>query len=122
MPSTQLPLTHAKSAMQVLPFGFFWQVPPTQLLPPFGSVALGARVLQSVLDVLQLVLHAFGVAAASHWKVPHETAAGVIHIPAPLHFGAGTTASDSETGTPLTVPATAGAQAAFPQTTPAACS
>jgi len=66
MPSTQLPLTHAKPFVHVLPLGFFWQVPPTQLLPPIGSVAVGVSALQSTVVDVQLVLHEF--VAALHWK------------------------------------------------------
>jgi hypothetical protein len=55
MPSTQLPLTQEKPLIHVMPLGFFWQVPLTQLFPPPGSVVLGARALQSAL-LVQLVL------------------------------------------------------------------
>jgi hypothetical protein len=116
-PSTQLPLTQAKPLPHAVPFGFSWQVPPTQLFPPFVSVALGARALQSALVVVQLVLQL--ALLESHWKFPHETAEPGTHVPVPLHVGAGIRARDSETVPPFRVPDTGGAQAAAPQVVPA---
>lgn len=84
VPSTQFPLTQAKPFVHALPFGFFWQVPPTQLFPPPSG---GAMELQSVLVVEQVVRQVRLV--ASHWKLPQDTAAGVTHVPAPSHAGAG---------------------------------
>lgn len=114
VPSTQLPLAHANPLVQSLPFGFFWQVPPTQLLPPPVG---GAMALQSALEVEQEVLQPLVV--ASHWKLPHETAEGVTQVPVPLHAGAGMYESDSVAVPVPKVPDTPGPQAADPQIKPA---
>jgi hypothetical protein len=65
MPSTQLPLAQAKPCPQVSPLGFFWQVVPTQLLPPESSELDGAKALQSAVELEQALLHC--PVAALHW-------------------------------------------------------
>jgi hypothetical protein len=117
--SRQAPLTHSVPFTQVRPLLFFWQMPLTQLLPPPAG---GARALQSVFVAVQVVLQASGVAPTLHWNAPQLTAAGVVHVPAPLQVLAGITASDSDMVTPPTLPETAGAQTAAPQTSPALAS
>ena len=54
-----------------------------------------------------------------HWKAPHETGLGVAHEPLPSQVGMGTRERSNETGVPLDVPVTAGAQVALPQVVPA---
>ncbi len=56
-PSTQLPLAQVNPALHAAPLGCFWQVLPTQLLPPDGSELEGARALQSPVVLEHVVLH-----------------------------------------------------------------
>jgi hypothetical protein len=57
MPPTQLPLAQVKPALHAAPLGCFWQVLPTQLLPPEGSELDGAKALQSPVVLEHVVLH-----------------------------------------------------------------
>jgi predicted permease len=54
---TQLPLAQANPWVHAPPLGCFWQVVPTQLLPPDGSELDGVKALQSAAVALHLVLH-----------------------------------------------------------------
>lgn len=91
-------------------------MPLTHVLrPPVG----GSSALQSVLVDVQAVLQRSGFRLASHWNAPQLTAGGVAQVPMPLHVLAGIRASDSDIGTPPTVPATVGAHAGGAHTTPA---
>jgi hypothetical protein len=120
-PDTQLPLAQGRPpVVQALPFGSFWQVALTQLLPPAGFAVVGVRALQSVAVAAHVVLQTCVVAL--HWKFPHETGDEATHVPVPLQVGAGIAASDSDAAAPATVPAVAAAHEAAPHTAPAAVS
>ena len=64
-PPTQWPLAQVKSSLQLAPLGCFWQVLPTQLLPPDGSELDGASALQSPVVLEHVVLH--WPLVALHW-------------------------------------------------------
>jgi hypothetical protein len=116
IPSTQLLFVQTNPLLHALPLGSFWQVPLTQLFPPFGSAEPGAKELQSALVEEQSVLHV--ALLASHWNFPQGLTVPGSQVPAPLQVGAEIAAKDSA-APPLE---TAGAQAAVPQENPAAAS
>jgi hypothetical protein len=112
-PDTQLPLAQGKPpVVHAVPFGSFWQVVLTQLLPP--------RASQSAVVVAQVVLQTCVVAL--HWKLPHSTGDEATQVPLPLQVGAGIADSDSDAAAPATVPVVAAAHEAAPHTVPAAVS
>ena len=61
--STQLPEAQANPWLQGAPLGSFWQVVPTQLLPPEGSEVDGVKSLQSAKVPVHVVLH---------WPIPES--------------------------------------------------